>query len=192
VLAGRSRTASSLSTTWNVLLPGPSLAKLVARPQGEIVSVNKAILHEIVPDYFCGMDTALSLGARSKEGEWNYTMWQKLQRLKPRLWVDRTVLDDWRTRGFPNAEGWNYRHEPALPWVPWPLLKRSMFYAILGCLMHGAKTIHLYGCDFAGSRYFDNQSEHKDLVEERWKIEEMRLLKLMDAAEEQGIVIGRR
>lgn len=182
-----------MSQTWSVLLPGPSLGKLVERPSGQIVAVNKAILHDIVPDFFCALDTALSLGARSKEGDWNYTMWQRLERLKPRLWIDHTIEDDWRRRGFGNTQSWDFRRDSTLlPWVPRPILKRSMFYAIMGCLMHGARVIHLYGCDLAGTTYFDSSQPFKDNVSSRWEIEGMRLYKLIDAAEEQGIVIGRR
>lgn len=179
-----------MTKLWNVFLPGPSLAKLTHRPSGEIVTVNAAIRHEIVGDYFAALDTPMGLGARSKPGEWNYDIWQKLVRVGPRVWVDQICQDDWRKNGFPNSESWDWHHAKALGlgWLP-PLMRRSMFYAILGCLIHGAKEIHLWGCDFEGTSYFDGPGA---TTVDRWPRESMRLEKIQEAAELEGIRIARR
>lgn len=173
---------------WNILLPGPSLSKLTERPPGEVVSVNAAIRHEIAPDYFCALDGPLSLGAEAERESWNWAIWDRIKRLQPYVWTDPMNFDAWRRYGVNNLFGWKLM-APGIPWFPRPI-KKTVFYAIQGAILRGAKTIHLWGCDMEGESYFDGPGDRWGEV--RWKLEGERLAKVVEAAQAQGITIGRR
>lgn len=171
---------------WNVLLPGPSLSKLTERPEGEVVSVNAAIRHPIVPDFFCALDSPLSLGQEADRRD--RPIYSFLEHQRPRIWTDPLNFEAWRKAGFPNLEGWDWRNH-GIPWLP-KLLHKTVFYAILGCLMHGAKRIDLWGCDMRGEEYFDGPGDRWG--DARWAQEGPRMEKVVEAALAQGIQIGRR
>lgn len=178
-----------MTKTWHILLPGPSLSKLTVRPEGPVVSVNKAICHEIQPDYFCALDSPLSLGAEADQGSWNWSMWDRLQRLRPWVWTDPLNFKLWHKYGYPQTEGWKW-DASGIPWWPAPS-KKTVFYAIQGAVLRGAKSIHLWGCDMEGDNYFDGPAKGA-WGDSRWKTEALKLYRVIDAAKEAGVTIARR
>lgn len=165
-----------------VLCPGPSLSKLVERPDcGVVIAVNRAVFHPIRCDWWAFTDDR----------------------------VFRTYQPEYRPKWFTTQEterrasiNGDLTYEALMPIYPatrtgWTLY--TMDAALVLAAHLGAKLIKLYGCDWSGKKDFDGHKYkwhdtdpiQQQRVGERWQREKIIYIRTKELLAEKGVVIER-
>lgn len=145
---------------WNILCPGPSLhaAEVGRSTSAATVALNAAINYRGGCDYWCVQDPPQGFDwfAQFKDAyrAWKPTLWWEERTLRDvplRLpWLSRAVVEDTEaTKRQRHLLGWREVDVYSI-WF-----NRSLWTAVLKCVLAGAKEIRLFGSDMTGFADYD-------------------------------------
>lgn len=174
-----------MNAPWSLLAPGPSLADAFGRgvslPAGPVVALNRAILGPVRADFWCCQDgphTWASLAPNVESG----LVWCKDTQV--RAWTEHGL----RTWSHPADEQAFRERFVRNPKIAYTTL--TITTALARMIHYGAREVHLFGVDMAGTTYFagvDSKGRTPPVWAARWEEERKLLGIVMDQWRTQGV-----